>query len=320
MGIAKKIIGATKHDVELAKIELKSKKMDRSDERRRLIQEGLQAKKEFKENRIQEQKKKAEVSMEEKMTSVERLNSYTISNIDALRQQVEKTIGDYYSVRTELDPLEEAYTARHNRRGLVFDNQKADLEYYNLRNRCLDKLRYIYLIKDYFECLGNYVCGISLTKTQAELIDTVSRFLINGTPILKCGFDEDVSDDSLLGAFRELKSETLGMIGVGKFSALAYVDNHYGSELHAYIVPDVDSSLNKYINACDALNVSNNCSKSDDLNEIECPNCKKKLAPDSRFCSQCGTKVELPKPFFCSQCGMPAQPGSRFCSSCGNKF
>ena len=110
------------------------------------------------------------------------------------------------------------------------------------------------------------------------------------------------------------------MIGIVKFSASSYVENSYDDKINAYVVPDVDASIEKYISSCESYLNENDSEESDTDGEIECPNCQKMLAPDSKFCSQCGTKIEIPKAFYCSQCGALAQPGSRFCSSCGNKF
>jgi membrane protease subunit (stomatin/prohibitin family) len=78
--------------------------------------------------------------------------------------------------------------------------------------------------------------------------------------------------------------------------------------------------------------------------ELQCPKCHNEVAPDSRFCRNCGTQLvvmnrcpkcqtELPaEAKFCSSCGMKLgetlncphcntklPPGTKFCTNCGEK-
>lgn len=59
---------------------------------------------------------------------------------------------------------------------------------------------------------------------------------------------------------------------------------------------------------------------------MNCENCGAPVAPDDKFCTNCGTKVPLPSPIadsattpprFCTGCGAPVAPGTRFCEQCG---
>ncbi len=47
-----------------------------------------------------------------------------------------------------------------------------------------------------------------------------------------------------------------------------------------------------------------------------CQSCGSEIAPDSRFCPQCGT----PQALNCAACGHANAPGSRFCGQCGGKL
>lgn len=55
---------------------------------------------------------------------------------------------------------------------------------------------------------------------------------------------------------------------------------------------------------------------------MECQNCHAMIKKGSKFCSECGTKVEVPanKGKFCPQCGTPAEEGMKFCTECGTKL
>ena len=58
---------------------------------------------------------------------------------------------------------------------------------------------------------------------------------------------------------------------------------------------------------------------------MSCPKCQAMIKKGSKFCSECGSKVEVAapsatKPKFCPQCGTPADPNMKFCTECGKKF
>ena len=52
---------------------------------------------------------------------------------------------------------------------------------------------------------------------------------------------------------------------------------------------------------------------------VACPSCNKMNAPGTKFCQECGTKLEVPDKRNCS-CGAEIAPGVRFCSECGAKI
>lgn len=49
-----------------------------------------------------------------------------------------------------------------------------------------------------------------------------------------------------------------------------------------------------------------------------CTNCGKPLAPDAKFCSNCGTAVVTKK--FCGNCGAKVDGNAKFCSNCGKQL
>lgn len=56
--------------------------------------------------------------------------------------------------------------------------------------------------------------------------------------------------------------------------------------------------------------------------QTSCPNCHASVGVGSKFCPECGTKLEVvkPKAKFCPECGAKAVEGMKFCSECGNKL
>ena len=55
---------------------------------------------------------------------------------------------------------------------------------------------------------------------------------------------------------------------------------------------------------------------------MTCSNCHAQIKKGSKFCSECGTQVEVAstKSKFCPQCGTPAEEGMKFCVECGTKL
>jgi len=56
---------------------------------------------------------------------------------------------------------------------------------------------------------------------------------------------------------------------------------------------------------------------------VICQNCGAANPATSKFCKECGGKLEAPtadKPLVCTACGAQNPPGTKFCSSCGNKL
>ncbi len=52
-----------------------------------------------------------------------------------------------------------------------------------------------------------------------------------------------------------------------------------------------------------------------------CPTCHKVNKPGTKYCENCGTKLEVAEPQVktCPSCGTVVQEGTKFCSSCGQK-
>ena len=49
---------------------------------------------------------------------------------------------------------------------------------------------------------------------------------------------------------------------------------------------------------------------------VKCPNCGKEVPEGSKFCGECGAKIEE---YVCKNCGQKLAPGSKFCGNCGTR-
>ncbi len=55
---------------------------------------------------------------------------------------------------------------------------------------------------------------------------------------------------------------------------------------------------------------------------IICPSCGAVNSESTKFCGECGTKLEIPQvpaPKICSGCGAEIAPGLKFCGECGTR-
>lgn len=53
---------------------------------------------------------------------------------------------------------------------------------------------------------------------------------------------------------------------------------------------------------------------------INCPTCNTVNAPGTKFCQQCGAKLEQTLIKVCPNCGAQINNGARFCNDCGTKI
>ena len=95
-------------------------------------------------------------------------------------------------------------------------------------------------------------------------------------------------------------------------------------------MPDIDTAMESFKNAMAvqepsatpevATTSATSAPAETSSEEIKCPNCNTIMNANSKFCSECGNKVEIKKPSFCTECGQPIVEGSKFCANCGNKI
>lgn len=51
---------------------------------------------------------------------------------------------------------------------------------------------------------------------------------------------------------------------------------------------------------------------------LKCPQCNTEVADGTKFCPNCGSPIGIPQPRKCSQCGAEIEDGEKFCSNCGS--
>lgn len=193
-------------------------------------------------------------------------------------------------------------------------------------------LEYLYLARDFFTALSKNASGVVLKNEELMLVTKFAPYF-DGVPVLD--IDDEDSDDSLLGAFKEVGQELKEAFISSKRSStyFSFEDYlvRYEEKIDDCVMPDVDSAIENFKNAMAtqevvaAQPVVNTemtpppVPTSTESDKIECPNCGTMIDANAKFCLECGSKIEIKKPAFCSECGEALAPGAKFCSGCGNK-
>ena len=183
-------------------------------------------------------------------------------------------------------------------------------------------LKYLYLARDFFTALAKNASGLILSNEELDLVIKFAPFF-DGVPVLDI-YEDDDSDDSVLGAFKEVGQELKEAFisskkGSKKFDFDEYL-YRYDEKIDDFIVPDVNSAIENFkstmaaqeapatpvapavaVSAAPAV-VSPAVAPSA-TEEIECPNCGTKLNANSKFCLECGSKIEVKKSAFCINYG-----------------
>lgn len=201
-------------------------------------------------------------------------------------------------------------------------------------------LKYLYLARDFFTALAKNASGLILSNEELNLVIKFAPYF-DGVPVLDMYDDED-SDDSVLGAFKEVGQELKeAFISSKKDSKKFDFDEYlyrYDEKIDDFIMPDVTSAIENFKNTMAAQEAATApvvaatpapavttaapapvAAVPVATEEIECPNCHTKLSANSKFCLECGTKIEIKKSTFCIECGEALAPGAKFCANCGTK-
>lgn len=202
-------------------------------------------------------------------------------------------------------------------------------EFRKTKERAEKSLTYMYLARDFFTTLAKNASGLILKNEELMLVVKFAPYF-DGVPVLDIDDDED-SDDSVLGAFKEVGQELKeAFISSKKDSKHFDFDEYmyrYEEKLEDYIIPDINGAIESFKSAMAAQEPTTTATAAPvatpaevSAEQIVCSNCGTMLNANSKFCPECGNKIEIKKPSFCTECGEPITEGSKFCSGCGKKL
>ena len=197
------------------------------------------------------------------------------------------------------------------------------------KDKANKNFKYLYLIRDFFTALAKNASGLVLNNEELMLVTRFAPYF-DGVPVLDIDYED--SDDSVLGAFKEMGQELMETFISSKkdpnhFDFSEYL-HRYSGKIEEYIMPDIDIAIESFKSAMAAQEIPATTIAETPLDsvsaapseEIECSNCHAKLDANAKFCPECGNKIEAKKTAFCTECGEPIKPGSKFCSGCGTKI
>lgn len=112
-------------------------------------------------------------------------------------------------------------------------------------------LEYLYLVRDFFNALAKNASGLILKNEELMLVTKFAPYF-DGVPVLDVDDDED-SDDSVLGAFKEVGQELKeAFISSKKGSNHFDFDEYlyrYSEKIEEFIMPDIDSAIESFNSA-----------------------------------------------------------------------
>lgn len=202
-------------------------------------------------------------------------------------------------------------------------------EYRKIKEKAEKSLTYMYLVRDFFTALAKNASGLILKNEELMLVIKFAPYF-DGVPVLDIDDYED-SDDSVLGAFKEVGQELKeAFISSKKDSKHFDFDEYmyrYEEKIEEYIIPDINGAIESFKSAMATQEPTSTATAAPVIapteaytEQIACSNCGTMLSANSKFCPECGNKIEIKKPSFCTECGEPITEGSKFCSGCGKKL
>ena len=181
-------------------------------------------------------------------------------------------------------------------------------------------LQYLYLSRDFFTALSKNASGIALQNEELMMVLKFAPYF-DGVPVLDI---QDNEDDSIVGAVKEMGQELMSIfISTKKESKKFDFEEYlyrYEENFEKYVMPDIEGAIESFKNIIGMQEtLSSDPELSASIEEIECSNCHTKLDINSKFCPECGNKIEVKKPSFCTQCGAAISLEAKFCANCGLK-
>ncbi len=161
---------------------------------------------------------------------------------------------------------------------------KEKVEFRKVKKKARKNLAYIYLARDFFNNLAKNASGLILKKEELMLVVKFMPYF-EGVPVLDSEDDEGFVFEDYMCRYEE--------------------------KIKEYIIPDINVAIESFRFAT---------ATEEPIEQIACSNCGMILSAKSKFCPECGNKIEIKKSLFCTKCGEPIVEGEKFCSSCGTKL
>ncbi len=244
--------------------------------------------------------------------------NYAKKNFVSICERTSALYSETSELIDKIKDLKSRKLSRDERRELSKANEEAS-----------EKLEYLYLCNDYFTFLTRLSNGMALKNEQILLIIKFTAFFV-GIQVLSVEDEEDDEDDPIAATFmeigRDFKEISVSIKrSLSNFGLREYVEELYCEELDNLKLPKIEKVVDVFEKVANKEKPSEAEKTTKETYQevaktIECPNCHSSLPETAKFCSKCGTKIEVHAPSFCMECGSPLRPDSKFCPKCGSKI
>lgn len=169
--------------------------------------------------------------------------------------------------------------------------EKGDLR--KTKEKANKNLQYLYLSRDFFIALSKNASGIALQSEELTLVTKFAPYF-DGVPVLDV---EDDSDESVLGAFkevgRELRSAFVSTPKASKHFDFEDYMCRYEEKLDEFAMPDLDSAIESFKNVT-ALEDPSDTKATQPKAVAVCPCCGANLNGSGTIgeCEYCGTPLK----------------------------
>lgn len=170
--------------------------------------------------------------------------------------------------------------------------EKGDLR--KTKEKANKNLQYLYLSRDFFTALSKNASGIALQNEELGLVTKFAPYF-DGVPVLDV--DDDDSDDSVLGAFKEVGHELMSAFVSSKKSSkhFDFEDylSRYEENLEEFVIPNLDSAIESFKNVT-AVEEAPATKTTQSKAAVVCPCCGANLNGSGTIgeCEYCGTPLK----------------------------
>lgn len=222
--------------------------------------------------------------------------NYTIKNLQTCFEVVLKLYSETNELINEYDELKSNKLSFKEKRDL---RAKANKIKYNLN--------YLYLAKEFLIYVNKFISKLPMNDDDYIYIIKFLPFF-DGIKVIE---KEDELDNTFEIYFAEINlpyDEDLYDLFSFQDSLIEYED-----EINNMVLPDFE----RVMKSLSKIN-GDFVTSSEDL--LSCNNCGSKIDKSSKFCPECGLKIEENVNNHCKNCNAKIKSGSKFCSECGYKI
>ncbi len=254
------------------------------------------------------------------ITEVKKIAKYVSKNYNAFRQKVLLLVDDTKRL------IEQASTPKKS-----FFAFSENREINKAKETAINNIEYLYLIRDYFILLIKINEEVHLKDDEYTFVAKFTPFFdgkFDGKSVSSLDYDDE--DHSLMGELKAMGDEILGeFITTNQTFSFSKMLEGYREKIKLLAIPDVSSVMERFEKTISISEDKQSMPYQQELppptstQQIEyiiCPQCQSELPSNSKFCNECGAKIELNRPKFCHQCGASVSIGVKFCSECGTKL